>query len=693
MTSSIRPCGAALCALLLTALLSAQAHRADLRKLQPSIDSAIENGVAWLVDQQLPDGSWAFMDREFPNGQTALAVYTLLKSGLTMQDTAVRRGLAFLKRRRPETVYALSLQMMAYQATKDDRYKALLKDLLRDLLSWQESKGTYGYPGFPPGPGGPRGRPGGGGGWEDLSNTQYAALGLRAAMLAGFKIKRSVLARLITETLDYRESETAVKLPADPVKKEKDGYARTPGAGAGRGYAAGFFYHKGGMGHGREVTGSMTTAGLGVLLIARDCYGKKIPASVDKRLRRVVGRGLNWMRAHWTVRENPSGGGLGGRGSPWHYYYLYGLERVGSLLMEEVIAGHAWYLEGARLLVDEQRANGSWDGGRGPQRLEQPDTCFALLFLKRASWAGRETGRPVTKNPATLESDGGKVRIKGQGQPKLAMWVDGFADEVMEQWKAGKEKAEIRVMRVEYLIDGVVVKTVEGDQSRVWKGETFAAQHAFERPGTYIVRARVHLLPPGATRRDADTELIALESGVFRIEVTKAGGDVAEALTRALEKSELASRSTTVKTSSEASAGRGGAAAVDGLESSGWLSSASDKQPSIDIRLKKGVDAEQLVLTQSFRIATTRSDGSGPGRRRGGGRREREQTTDVRYATRVEVRINGSRKPTVVADLDPAGGPTHIALPRKIKIKRLKVTIVKRAGSSGGSGFTEIYAY
>ena len=97
-------------------------------------------------------------------------------------------------------------------------------------------------------------------------------------------------------------------------------------------------------------------------------------------------------------------------------------------------------------------------------------------------------------------------------------WFEGFSADVKERWKGGKKTPQIRVMRVEYLIDGKVVRTLEGEPSRIWKGETFATQYAFDRPGNYIARCRVHLLPAGATRQDADTKLIAFESETFTVE-------------------------------------------------------------------------------------------------------------------------------------------------------------------------------
>jgi squalene cyclase len=89
-----------LAATLLLAPLGAQESpgvRDAIAKLQPEIDLAIDQGVAWLIENQLRDGSWAYHTTQYPTGQTALSVYTLLKSGLPTSHPAVARGLHFLK--------------------------------------------------------------------------------------------------------------------------------------------------------------------------------------------------------------------------------------------------------------------------------------------------------------------------------------------------------------------------------------------------------------------------------------------------------------------------------------------------------------------------------------------------------------------------------------------------------------------
>ncbi len=91
-------------------------------------------------------------------------------------------------------------------------------------------------------------------------------------------------------------------------------------------------------------------------------------------------KGMEWMDAN-----------VKGRLPKWHAYYLYGEERVGMLYGIDRIGSREWYDDGAEWLIEHQAANGSWSRN-------VPDTCFAILFLRRATAplpGVATTGRPV----------------------------------------------------------------------------------------------------------------------------------------------------------------------------------------------------------------------------------------------------------------------------------------------------------
>jgi hypothetical protein len=90
-----------------------------------------------------------------------------------------------------------------------------------------------------------------------------------------------------------------------------------------------------------------------------------------------------WLGAHFSVRENPGSAYQGGR----QLYGLYALERVGDEgPADGSTSRHGlpddWYRQGAAHLLSSQRDDGSWDDGADTPI---PNTCFALLFLTRAT--------------------------------------------------------------------------------------------------------------------------------------------------------------------------------------------------------------------------------------------------------------------------------------------------------------------
>jgi hypothetical protein len=75
------------------------------------------------------------------------------------------------------------------------------------------------------------------------------------------------------------------------------------------------------------------------------------------------------------------------------YYFLWSLERVAMALGLETIGKKDWYTWGAEILVANQRADGSWLGDHAWLADNTVDTCFALLFLRRANLARDLTAR------------------------------------------------------------------------------------------------------------------------------------------------------------------------------------------------------------------------------------------------------------------------------------------------------------
>ncbi|MBI4711842.1 MAG: hypothetical protein HY762_00835, partial [Planctomycetes bacterium] len=189
----------------------------------------------------------------------------------------------------------------------------------------------------------------------DNSNTQYALLGLRACAEAGIELPVEV----------WRDSESHLLRTQNP-----DG---------------GWCYHDAG----NPSYGSMTAGGLGGLAICKFYLGLPTApmgsgqAGQQPSEDKDISRARVWLSRNFTAQENPPG-----KGDWCHYYYIYSLERAGTLAGTETFGAYNWYEIGARFLLREQAprtepagqaGDGSWNYGSGI------DTCFALLFLCRAT--------------------------------------------------------------------------------------------------------------------------------------------------------------------------------------------------------------------------------------------------------------------------------------------------------------------
>ena len=134
-------------------------------------------------------------------------------------------------------------------------------------------------------------------------------------------------------------------------------------------------------------SGSMTAAGVTCLALAKERLWAQeaLPADLAKRIDAGLLGGLVWLSEHFTVTDNPD------PPSQWHYYWLYGLERVGAKTGVAFVGQHDWYREGAEHLLAAEEAGGGWAeaaaAGKPADSTESAitQTCFALLFLKRAT--------------------------------------------------------------------------------------------------------------------------------------------------------------------------------------------------------------------------------------------------------------------------------------------------------------------
>jgi hypothetical protein len=175
--------------------------------------------------------------------------------------------------------------------------------------------------------------------YGDCSNSQYAALGLRACHDAGILIPPEVIDAAIKRWRDARQADPS------PLKG---------------------WNYRGNDDQTQKAYGSMTAGGLGALAIYQ--YIQNKPWMQDKD---CLGA-RDWLAQHYSISENP--GKVDGE---YAYYFLYALERAGVFFGFDKLDGHDWYSEGSSFLLKAQKADGSWHSVE--------DTCFAILFLRRAT--------------------------------------------------------------------------------------------------------------------------------------------------------------------------------------------------------------------------------------------------------------------------------------------------------------------
>ena len=353
--------------LVLLALLVSQQEPTEKERrefVEKKVDGAIDKGLQALRRMQKPSGRFEWFGQT-PQGATALALYTFVAAGVSVDEPPAAKALDWLLnnpiawgRRGDYDTYEISLVAVAMSyaipqmkpgGARDRAVTTLQR--AADWLSNAQAKG---------------------GGWSystkngshDHSNTQFAILGLRAAANAGAKVKKEVWER---EVNHYKTSQL------------KDG---------------GWAYHtcyKDLAGTGRS-TSTMTAAGVMGLAMALGSAGtERSPESLasDASIR----RGLAAMKVHWDKS-------VARAGVP-HYYLLYSIERACMVTGQRLLGTIDWYVEGSWLLIRKQSLEGEWTSGQD-QVVAQ---CFALLFLKRAfvpveTPSNAKPGAPPKPDPA-----------------------------------------------------------------------------------------------------------------------------------------------------------------------------------------------------------------------------------------------------------------------------------------------------
>ncbi|MHC4224470.1 MAG: hypothetical protein ACYSX0_07090 [Planctomycetota bacterium] len=375
------------------------------------VHTSIDRGVAWLLAKQSTSGTFpAFEDSRgaiYELGMHALATLTVIKGGQPLDSVEVRKALRSLDalykiHRNSIYTYEAGLVLMVldakYFTTPPRKKKTARKKkkpridefdlkMATEISTWLQTKqkpaGLWRYPQ----------------GGKDMSNTQYAALGLWSAHRLGVKIHKGVVRRLLDGTLQRQQKDGKdVPYIPDPrlVAKRKTDERRSGTTIKARGWR---YMPKETITteDGKRIervypySGSMTTAGIAILAIGRDILGEDdswLKGSQDRILRQSMWEGLAWLQDNWDLYDNP------GQKGNWPFYWIYGLERAAQVSGVEFVGRHDWYVEGCNRLMADQKPDGSWPVNQrmkppGGQNIrwwsDQVDTCFAILFLAKAT--------------------------------------------------------------------------------------------------------------------------------------------------------------------------------------------------------------------------------------------------------------------------------------------------------------------
>ena len=385
---------------------------------QVKVDKAIRQGIAYL---QKGNHTARFEHAGRQMQHTELVAWTYCHAGVSENDPSFTPLLKDMLDRKLEATYCVALQAMVLEEIQRVTYQNRIWQCAQFLVDNQSADGFWGYgdpsiyvedvPSSAPrkdvesGGGGRAGAqkdalmaPGmrskppvkshkkvekkRDGNPNDQSNSQYAALGLRACHDAGIDLPAAVIDKAIAW---WKGTQKASEGPA--MKLEFRDANGKPTQGAARGASAvmeevsaepqGWCYGK----HEHKAYGSMTAGAVGTLAIYD--YIKDNDGGKKKTWRRDkdVHEGIAWLAKNFSVTYNPGPyehAAFAENSQNQYFYYLYALERAGMLYGTETMGNKEWYPEGAKVLCDIQKADGSWgDGVR--------DTCFAILFLKRAT--------------------------------------------------------------------------------------------------------------------------------------------------------------------------------------------------------------------------------------------------------------------------------------------------------------------
>jgi hypothetical protein len=453
------------------AVLAAAAPAAAIEK--DDIDKSVKRGVEALRRGQDGTGCWhAYQDV----GLTSLAALTLLECDVPANDRAVQAAAAFVRKGciTEKQTYSLALAILFLDHLGDPADQPLIESLTVRLLGGQTRAGgwTYDCPGPSDG--------------EQLRLTKLVTqrdeTPRRDPPKPGKRDIKDLPQEVQAEILDVARRTPVQQAPGDNSNTQfatlalwtarrrgmptEPALARVEARFRGSQNADGGWSYDlhGPISHGQS-SATMTAAGLMCVAVAdataNDLADKEKPArdvGQDKNLRaglavlgKVIGHPVAKQRELGLPAVIPQIGGQS-------YYFLWSLERVCVALDLKTLGNKDWHQWGAEIIVANQQLDGNWKGEYAPA-----DTCFALLFLRRANLAqdlttslkGKLTDETVLKSGG-VGSDSLKVSMKALDDKNAKAPATGGLrglDDKTERGKMAKEVVQASGAKQDKLIE------------------------------------------------------------------------------------------------------------------------------------------------------------------------------------------------------------------------------------------------
>jgi hypothetical protein len=375
-----RACAFGTLGLLCVISLSPNSYAQDAQ-LIPKINEAIDKGAAFLKTYT-EDGQ---RGTKRP-ASWALRGWALLEAGVPTDDAAVKKLVDYVRQEVPEMdkVYDLSLALIFLDKYGDPGDEPLIESMAVRLLAGQGTKGGWDYGVDVPGP-------------VERARLAKLILNTEQARLRGFAIKprtrtpqeaaQDIVRQLSTIRVgsknfagDNSNTQFAMMavwvarrhgVPVQACLELVDKRFQVSQLKSGLwGY---YFPEQGPPEDDSHFTyPAMTCAGLLGLALGQGVQAHPKDLLKDIQVQRALGA-LNRAMEEPPPEKRPN-----------FHYFLFSLERAAVIYDIKKIGEHDWYVWGARKLVDTQSQNGSWAAGF---ERDAADTCFALLFLKRANVA------------------------------------------------------------------------------------------------------------------------------------------------------------------------------------------------------------------------------------------------------------------------------------------------------------------